>query len=454
MDGPPLLKPHPRRPHERTAPSFLGLGIDDASPTSTATNPSKEHLGVPDSPSDGDLGSKSRSRSVVNLTASTLFGIYAPQHMNEPPTDPSSPFGTGAETPLTPLTHSNSEDSFPTSVNAESVAGYFEGSREVAGSRYLESRRRPPTGAEISRRLREQQVLPDRRVSDTSRRISTNGVHKAENWAKTTTAKTEQRSWTAAISSAVFLCIVGIAYGAFVAILPVHGDQEHLHQFCLDRIQEPITFIYLAAWGAAGVILGTLLPVAEKSVSLQPSTAKTATAQSPTSKSQSSPVEKNRHGKHHRHKQEARASEPPTKGKHAFQPSLIEEWSPVIRSIGAFVGIAFAIRKLEWETTLQLSATLALTNPFLWYLLDRTSAGLAVATAVSTLGTAVVLFSGASFPSPLAVVEVHSSDLPVDMASRSNVNAADVVWVGSVLFWSSVCFGSIGRLLRSSSTSR
>ena len=42
------------------------------------------------------------------------------------------------------------------------------------------------------------------------------------------------------------------------------------------------------------------------------------------------------------------------------------DWNPVVRSVGAFVGIAFAIRRLPWQSTLQVSLTLALVNPVLW----------------------------------------------------------------------------------------
>ncbi|KAG7150876.1 hypothetical protein HYQ46_000147 [Verticillium longisporum] len=41
------------------------------------------------------------------------------------------------------------------------------------------------------------------------------------------------------------------------------------------------------------------------------------------------------------------------------------DWALGVRSIGAFVGIVFAIRRLPWASTLQLSLTLALVNPFL-----------------------------------------------------------------------------------------
>ncbi|EOD45229.1 putative insig domain-containing protein [Neofusicoccum parvum UCRNP2] len=65
-----------------------------------------------------------------------------------------------------------------------------------------------------------------------------------------------------------------------------------------------------------------------------------------------------------------------------------------------------APRKLQWQSTLQISLTLALVNPALWYLLDRSKPGFTLSMLVGLTGTAVLLLLGqhadsvAFIPSP------------------------------------------------------
>ena len=129
-------------------------------------------------------------------------------------------------------------------------------------------------------------------------------------------------------------------------------------------------------------------------------------------------------------------------------------WNPVVRSIGAFVGIAFAIRRLPWQSTLQVSLTLALVNPVLWYLVDRSKPGFILSTFVGIAGTVV-----AYGVNPQIVPPPATSSLPASMANAShggillgdslitNESIGVMTWISSVLFCSSVCFGNIGRRL-------
>ena len=77
------------------------------------------------------------------------------------------------------------------------------------------------------------------------------------------------------------------------------------------------------------------------------------------------------------------------------KPSLTSppqtDWALVIRGIGAFVGIVFAIRRLPWASTMQVSLTLALANPFLWYLIDRSKPGFLLSAAVGLGGAALLM---------------------------------------------------------------
>jgi len=118
-------------------------------------------------------------------------------------------------------------------------------------------------------------------------------------------------------------------------------------------------------------------------------------------------------------------------------------------------------RKLAWSSTLQLSLTLGLANPFLWYLLDRTSAGFTLSAAIGLVGTIILFFVNPS------VIPVPTSSLIHGNATSTSVTGSAIgmagittleallhsegvgvaAWIASVLFCSCVCFGNIGRLL-------
>lgn len=122
-------------------------------------------------------------------------------------------------------------------------------------------------------------------------------------------------------------------------------------------------------------------------------------------------------------------------------------------------------RKLPWTSTTQASVTLSLANPVLWYLLDRTSAGLALSTLIGLAGTVAVLSMNLQLvPGPTASFSQFgntsvASSFPIRGFGIANgtlpwaswkdgelVGAA--TWISSVLFCSCVCFGNVGRLGR------
>ncbi|PVI01318.1 hypothetical protein DM02DRAFT_358917 [Periconia macrospinosa] len=138
--------------------------------------------------------------------------------------------------------------------------------------------------------------------------------------------------------------------------------------------------------------------------------------------------------------------------------SLSEQLNDIVRSIAAFVGIAFAIRRLPWQSTLQLTLTLALVNPALWYILDRSKPGLSFSLIVTSVLTSFIFLSNPdvlpspSLPATTNATHISSpSALSMDDQLFAGVVSYDtlavVTWVGSVLFCSCVCFGSIGRRL-------
>lgn len=221
--------------------------------------------------------------------------------------------------------------------------------------------------------------------------------------------------------SALFL--FGVVYGVIVSHL---HDTRELAMVRVASLGHK-SWIYLASWGLTGTVLGSLLPYVDLAWNAQ---------------------DDDQPGQEGGSQKESKSS-------------LSEQWNEVVRSVGAFVGIAFAIRRLLWQSTLQLILTLALVNPALWYILDRSRPGLSVSLVVTSVLTSFIFLSnlGVLPSSPLSST-TNSTHLPSGATARvhehreelfagvvSYENLAVVTWVGSVLFCSCVCFGNIGRRL-------
>jgi hypothetical protein len=85
---------------------------------------------------------------------------------------------------------------------------------------------------------------------------------------------------------------------------------------------------------------------------------------------------------------------------------------------------------------------LALVNPFLWFLVDRTRSGFWFATLVGFAGTAFLLqISPEMIQTPAPV----PTELVGGFVSVEGVAVG--TWICSVLFCSCVCFGNVGRKL-------
>lgn len=274
----------------------------------------------------------------------------------------------------------------------------------------------------------------------------------------------QRPSLLASTGRTIVLFLLGIAYGTLVSHL---HDSQHIAPVHITNIDRS-SWVYTLFWGAAGVLLGSLLPYLDNLWRHEPP---------------------NTRNERRRTSSDAKKSA----STNTSGPSSAD-WSLAVRSIGAFVGIAFAIRKLPWQSTLQVSATLALANPVLWYLLDRTKPGFFLSAFVGTLGTvALLLINPSIVPEPGAAVagaaaaagaanatfvpegwvavgrqwlqsvgagyglgQGHGHDqaawapqqdvaptLLGGMLSYESVGVA--TWLGSVLFCSSICFGNVGR---------
>ncbi|CAG8955834.1 hypothetical protein HYFRA_00011703 [Hymenoscyphus fraxineus] len=229
------------------------------------------------------------------------------------------------------------------------------------------------------------------------------------------------------------LFVTGMGYGGLVRQL---HDDEKLAPFQIEGIIKPIdNWTYLVLWGLAGIFLGNLLPYID---TLFCSETPLKTIIPPSVSTGLSP-------------------------ERAIQEQLNSDelvgtdWQPAIRSVGAFMGIAFAIRKLPWASSLQASLTLFLVNPVLWYLVDRSKPGFVLSSAVGATGTALLLASNPDMlPSPTRLglgtnesLQNIFGDLDLigisDYVSRESVEGG--IWILSVLFCSCVCFGNVGRRL-------
>jgi hypothetical protein len=233
------------------------------------------------------------------------------------------------------------------------------------------------------------------------------------------------------------LFFLGLGYGALVTRL--HNEQNHLPPMPDDNILKPgNNWNYLAFWGVAGVGLGSLLPWFDK-------------------------VWEDTFGR-----------DPDDDGVTDKGAGPGTDWALVMRAIGAFVGIAFAIvsfecsngisgltvtnqtifqRKLAWASSLQVSATLALVNPLLWWLIDRSKPGFVLSAAVGLTGS--ILFLGVNpeiMPAPSGLSGRNSSNAfesePLTLGGLASQETVETgVWMLSVLFCSCLCFGNIGRRL-------
>ncbi|KAK0723041.1 insulin-induced protein-domain-containing protein [Lasiosphaeria miniovina] len=379
-DGPEIIRPIPRRPFNLNFTSPTPPDDDESS--SPAQHISANDLRFLDPRHNGESADTlSRAASLMNLTSSTLFGIYSPTA-----TDRGDRFYDDRD-----------ESSTPWSAGAETPA------------------KRPGLDDETYKLMRER----------------SSKVQRAPSYFDSAVPQTTgpALSGAAAVSSLVFraalLFALGMGYGVLVTRLP--SRQQNLAAFGVeDMMQTGYDWRYLAFWGVAGVALGSLLPWFDRFWE------ETFGRNDRCSKANSS----------------------------SSRPEA--DWALVVRGIGAFVGIVFAIRRLPWTSTMQVSLTLALANPFLWYLIDRSKPGFLLSAAVGLTGSAILMgLNPDMMPAPTAGLSSaslqHSSGNGTGGGSQPHAALSEGfishetletgIWMLSVLFCSCVCFGNIGRRL-------
>ncbi|KAJ5666101.1 uncharacterized protein N7477_008549 [Penicillium maclennaniae] len=331
-ETPRVLRPRPRRPFELTPAS------NESSGPPTPADPSNADLLSPNTQeTESTSTSVSRTGSILNLTSSTLYGIYQPTAFNGLRGE-DSPWGTEANSPAA--------ETPPGAHAARGREGMFRGV-----------------------------ILPQ-------------------------------------VVSSALLFGFGIVYG----VITVHLHHNHwITPVKLENVHYYDSWQYLGSWGLAGIALGNILPWLDSWRETDES-------------------------------YQAKASSEEGQDR---TPS----WVTVARSIGAFVGIAFAMRRLPWESTTQASLTLALANPVLWYLIDRTWTGFALFAVVGIAGMSAVLglkpqLIPASTGPSVGSAFLNGTGWENTMgAGITQESMAVRTWVASVIFCACVCFGNIGRQL-------
>lgn len=249
-DSSQVLRPIPRRSFENTPASHKS----SVPPLPSPENTNSEAL-------DAKLYGASqpcRTRSVLNLTSSTLFGIYSPTGYEVSREEPTTPWGTGAQTPVQ-------------KYSADGPPPQF-------GEHWHEALSRAPF---------------DRR---------------------------KQRLWGRSLSlllQKTLLFATGVAYGTLISHL---HDNQNLTPVKVDAFNQQ-SWTYVLFWGLAGAALGTLQLWVDAVWSISMTSTENFSSLVRRKGSTSSIDE----------------------DVNCERPSSGADWTTVVRSVGAFIGIAFAI---------------------------------------------------------------------------------------------------------------
>ncbi|KAK0670640.1 insulin-induced protein-domain-containing protein [Cercophora samala] len=424
--GPEILRPIPRRPFRLAFASPTPPEEDSTPPSATQTPgitaSDLSFLDIHNNPSQASRNPStiSRATSFMNLTGSTLLGIYSP----------SLTPGIKGDTVDTPSWDNTNGGQTPGTLQSPDPGNIDERTLKLI-------KKRRDSSSHINR--------DHLRTS-----IRTSYFPSLSPTADLLTPPEPPSQAYIIFSMALrasLLFALGLGYGVLVTRLPQAHNYDP--QSPPPTSDEPLDWRYLVFWGASGVLLGCLLPWFDQF--FIPAAKKDGVSSKPLP---SSPQQQQQQNEREERQQEA-------------------DYVLVIRSIGVFVGIVFAIRKLSWTSTMQVSLTLALINPFIWYLIDRSKPGFLLSAFVGLVGTVGMIGLGLQdvFPGlmPAPSFYHHGEGEVLGGSARLGQNgSASVghlagsggiklggerevvetgVWMLSVLFCSCVCFGNIGRRL-------
>ncbi|KAJ8120471.1 hypothetical protein ONZ43_g2829 [Nemania bipapillata] len=386
--GPPLLRPIPVRPFNINLKEPTPPG-DESVPHTPQTGSSLnldwlnfKLLDPRNRIRSESSASLSRAQSVMNLTSSTLMGIYEPTTYDNgrftPGTELDTPWGTGAETPARVL--SADEPTYPTQIN------------QIHPARRRSSAHMPPP------------------VSTTTS-LFYSGLR------------------------ALLLSGLGVLYG--IGVATVRGGRS-AEAFRMEHMISGSNYGwgYMAFWGASGLSLGCLLPWFDGFWDSSFGDGSSGEA-----------VE--------------------TEGDATRNLRRKTDWALAVRGMGIFVGIAYAIRKLPWDSTLQVSLSLALVNPALWFLIDGSVPGFIVSSGVGLAGSALLtslqpdMVPVPAILSPTSLGGLYGTGTAPSNSSARYADAQSMflgglasqqtlamgIWTLNVLFCCCVVFGNVGRWL-------
>jgi hypothetical protein len=212
-----------------------------------------------------------RNKSLMNLTKSTLFGIYNDDESTPVEQSvPETPWGTGAETP---------------------------GRRASGANRWDSGTDSPALGLTMQPRRKNNARAPRSPSSRHAPRPQRKGVWK----------------YTVSLVKLAALFLFGVTYGVIVSHL---HDTRELAAVRVEGVDRG-SWIYLASWGLAGLVLGSCLPYVELTWGGQAASGR----------------------------EEDGAPE------HETETSFSEQWTDIVRSVGAFLAIAFAIVSTRFYST-------------------------------------------------------------------------------------------------------
>lgn len=212
----------------------------------------------------------SRNKSLLNLTKSTLFGIY--DEDDNTPIEQSvtqTPWGVGAETP-----------------------------GRKSSDRWDSGHDSPHFGLTMAPRTRQAHTSANPRHSPVMRASKPQSAF---------------RKYTVSLAKLAALYMFGVAYGVIVSHL---HDSRELAAVSFEGVDRQ-NVTYLAGWGLAGLVLGICLPYVELVWGAEDT-------------------------------KEQKGEATPEK---ESETSFSEHWNDVVRSVGAFVGIAFAIVSVHFFST-------------------------------------------------------------------------------------------------------
>jgi Insulin-induced protein (INSIG) len=289
----PILRPKPQR-HWQITP----MSTEPPTPRSPSTDPPPSAGPPGTTADDAPKAAVPRSRSILNLTASTLFGIYSSPTSDSTSSFPdisqvSTPWGHGAMTPASPQTprESLSEDSIRPLLTA-------------------------------AERVKAQQP------ADLGMRL-----HGGE----------DGESTGRQLRNAIVLLGLGMVYGGLVAAL--HDEEAHAIPIRLGVLEQHPSW-HVTFWGVAAASAGWVLPRfdrwwAEQQREARRTRDRAASANSPSDRRPLSTVYEGK-GKPVRRNSIAADRDGPFEEQQ--QQRVRDAWWPgALRAMGGFVGVVFII---------------------------------------------------------------------------------------------------------------